>query len=243
VALGRGRPPRARRLREAKDALYREHVIGVAEQAFADRGFAAAHMSAIAAGAGVSLAKLYQLYPGKQQLYRGVLLARDREMVGEVERRLNARPLGPESVEHVLVLMETHLRYLLEHPAYLRMQLREGYAWTARAAHPTGEEHRMWQRGIDSIAQVHAWGVRQGWFSPDEPRELARLLLTAQQTRLANWVAAGMREAHDAVIARIQADFVRLCCRPGVVATLLSEDGASLRAETVARLARVRDGG
>jgi hypothetical protein len=42
------------------------------------------------------------------------------------------------------------------------------------------------------------------------------------------------------VIARIQADFVRVCCRPAVVAKMLADDGAGLRPETQERIAALR---
>ena len=39
--LGRGRKPQARKLRDAKDAAYRAHIIEVAERTFAAQNFAA----------------------------------------------------------------------------------------------------------------------------------------------------------------------------------------------------------
>lgn len=238
--LGRGRRPRAKPLREARDAAYRQHVVDTAERTFAEQGFADTRMQDIAAAASVSLAKLYQLYPSKEDLYRGVLLARDREMLGQFEQRWGRDLKAPASVEHVLLFMETHLRFLLEHADYLRLQLRDGFAWYSRAAQPTSEEQRMWERGVANISAVLGWGVRQGWFSPAEPRAQARMILAAQQTRLANWVIDGMRAPHEAVIAGIQADFVRLCCRPAVNASLLADDGGGLSPRARARLAELR---
>src|SRR5438105_4115295 len=100
-ALGRGRPPQARKLRDAKDALYREHIVEVAERTFAEQGFVATRMQDIAAAAGVSLAKLYQFYPGKDELYRGVLLVRDREMLDAFLERWSSIVGAPQSVEQV----------------------------------------------------------------------------------------------------------------------------------------------
>src|SRR3569623_1794934 len=62
VQLGRGRRPQARKLRDAKDAMYREHIMEVAERIFADQGFANTKMQDIAAVAGISLGTLYQSY-------------------------------------------------------------------------------------------------------------------------------------------------------------------------------------
>lgn len=235
VRLGRGRRPQARKLRDAKGALYREHIMEVAERVFAEQGFAATRMQDIAAAAGVSLATLYQSYAGKEELHRGVLIARDRQMLEGVQARWGHALQRPESVEQVLFLMETHLHFLLDHPDYLRMLLRTGYAWYDRAAQPTAAEQQMWERGLSNIKQVLRWGTAQGYFNAGNPVDQARVLIAAQQSRFANWVLDGMHQPHAEVIAQIQADFVRLCCRPVVAAGLLAEDGAGL-----ARRARER---
>lgn len=236
VKLGRGRRPQARKLRDARDALYREHIMDVAEKIFADQGFASTKMQDIAAAAGISLATLYQSYPGKQELHRGLLIERDKQMF---DRVLSARPQvtgAPESVEQVLLFMETHLYFLLDHPDYLRMQLQEGHAWYHRAAQPTPDEQQMWERGLFLIGQMFTWGMQKGFFSPGNAVHQARLLMATQQTRFANWVMDGMREPHEAVVTRIQADFVRLFCRPEVVAGVLSVDGEGLSEKTLATI-------
>lgn len=241
VRLGRGRRPQARKLRDAREALYRNHIMEVAERIFATAGFHDARMQDIAAAAGVSLATLYQWYPGKERLHRSILIERDRQMLAQVQARWGHALGRLRGVEHVLLLMETHLRFLLDHPDYLRLQLREGYAWYARAAQPTADEQQMYERGLDNIVGVLAWGVREGLFSPGAPRDLARLILSAQQTRFANWVMDGARGAKDEVIALIQADFVRLCCRPAVAARLLSENGAGLAPAARGRIRHLDD--
>jgi hypothetical protein len=76
---------------------------------------------------------------------------------------------------------------------------------------------------------LFAWGQSQGLFVDGEHVDLARMLLTIQQTRLANWVQSGMQESHDIVIRRIQGDFVRFFCRPDAAASLLSAEGAIVR--------------
>ena len=236
VRLGRGRRPQARKLRDARDALYREHILEIAERVFAEQGFAATRMQDIAAAAGISLATLYQSYPGKEDLYRGVLITRDRAMLEAVTSRWSGAIAAPESVEQVLVLMETHLHFLLDHPEYLRLLLRTGYAWYDRAAQPTDAEQQMWERGLRSIEAVLAWGVQRKVFNPGNATDQARLLIASQQARFANWATDGMRQARAEVVAQIQADFVRLLCRPAVAAELLAPDGAGLSARTLARL-------
>jgi AcrR family transcriptional regulator len=233
VRLGRGRRPLQRRLRDAKDALYRQHILEVAETIFAKHGFAATKMQTIAARAGVSLATLYQAYENKQALHRSILIERDRQMLAAVEAHSGAGAPTPQSVEQVLMFMSIHLQFLLDHADYLRLQLQEGYAWYHNAAWPTGDEQRMWEQGLQQMMRVLAWGMERKFFSPGDPADLTRLVLVQQQTRLANWVMAGMRESDASVIARIQADFVRMFCIPKQIARLLTANGAALNARTL----------
>jgi AcrR family transcriptional regulator len=236
VKMGRGRAPRARKLQDAKDALYREHIMDVAERIFAEQGFLNTKMQDIASAAGISLGRLYLSYPGKAELHRGLLIVRDRQMLDQVLGKSKETLQAPQSTEQILWFMETHLSFLLQHPNYLRMQLQEGHAWYHQAAQPTREEQQMWDRGLSVLEQLFSWGIGIGLFSPATAGHQARMLLALQQTRLANWVMDGMRETHETVILRIQADFVRLFCRPEIGAKLLSADGAGLSDKTIKRI-------
>ena len=215
-------------LRSAREALYRQHIIEAAEKVFAEQGYSQSKMQDIAKAASVSLTTLYQSFAGKQALYRAVLVTRDEEMLAVVMAQVAETLKPPGKVEQVLRLMRVHLAFLLNHPDYLRMQLHEGVAWYHSASRPSAEEERMWNQGLDLMAQVFGWGVEAGLFIPGEPEDQARLLLALQQVRLANWVAGDMQQSHDEVIAHVQADFVRNFCRPKEAARLLENDGSGL---------------
>ncbi len=233
IRLGRGRRPQASKLRAAKDALYREHIMEVAERIFAEQGFANTRMQDVATSAGISLATLYQSYPSKQELHRALLIERDRQMLNLVMEQTRLGFSMPESVEELLLFQETHLHFLLDHPDYLRMQLQEGHAWYHTSAQPTQDEQQMWDQGLAFLEQVLLWGMQKGLFSPGDPRHQGRLLLAMQQTRLANWVLDGMKESHAGVVARIQADFVRLFCVPSIASRLLAPTGEGLNQKTL----------
>lgn len=232
----RGRRPQSRELQAAKDALYREHILEAAERIFAEQGFANTKMQDIARAVGISLGTLYQAYPGKSELYRAILITRDSEMFNTVMAKGQQALQQPQSIEQLLCLMQTHLGFMLEHPDYLRMQLQQGHAWYHSTAWPSREEQQLWERGIGALKFVFAWGQSQGLFIAGDQEDQARLLLTLQQTRLANWVLAGMRESQESVIMQIQADFMRNFCKPAVSAKLLTEDGSSLNARTRDRI-------
>lgn len=226
----------ARGLRAAKEDLVRQHAMDAAEHVFAQHGFAQAKMQTIARKAGISLATLYQLYPGKQELYRAVLLAHDRELMTAVTSNPALKSAQPISIIPLLKVMHTQLEYLLKHPNYLRLILQEGYAWYHSAAQPTRDEQALWSQGLDVISTVFAQGVKWGELIPAKPADQARLLIALQQARLASWMSDGMQEEHEIVIARIQSDFIRQFCRPALAAQLLSEDGGGLSSKTLGEL-------
>jgi AcrR family transcriptional regulator len=235
----RGRRPQSQELRAAKEALYREHIMEAAERIFAEQGFDDTKMQDIARAVGISLATLYQAYPGKAELYRAILIARDAQMLNTVMAKGQAVLQQPQTIEQLLWLMETHLRFLLEHPDYLRMQLQQGHAWYHATAWPSREEQQMWERGLAAVQQVFAWGAARGLFVSGDAADQARLMMAMQQARLANWVGGGMQESHAAVMARIQTDFVRTFCHASAAAELLSADGLTLNRATRDRISAV----
>lgn len=219
----------ANSLRAAKDELVRRHILDAAEWVFAESGFTQTKMQTIAKQAGVSLATLYQFYPGKQELYRSVLLSRDEEMMAVVMNQpALASGLGL-SVVAVLSLQSGHLAFLLSHPNYLKLILHEGYAWYHSAAQPTENEQALWEQGLKLMTTVFEHGMKVGELIKADPADQARLLMALQQARLASWVADGMQEGHTKLIARIQADFVRQFCTPKTASELLTADGCALR--------------
>lgn len=228
----RQREPQAAKLQAAKDAVYRQHIMEAAEELFAGQGFSNTKMQDIARASGLSLGTLYQTYAGKQALYRQLLKARAGEMLDAVMAQGAPVLENPTSVVKLLWLTEVHIRFLLEHDSYLRIQLQQGYAWYHEAAQPGPDEQKMWQQGIELIKQVLDWGMEQGYFVAGDTGDQARLMIAMQQTRLANWVIAGMEEPHHHVVARIQADFIRQFCHPRVTAGMLSADGAHLSEST-----------
>lgn len=234
----RGR--RASKLQAARDAIYREHILEVAEELFAEHGFDSCKMQDIARAASMSLGTLYQTFPGKQGLYRELLIKRSEEMVGVVMEQGLSVLSQPQSIAQVLWLIGVQVGYLLEHRNYLRIQLEAGYAWYHLAAQPSEHEQQLWARGIEYIQGVLTWGLEQGLIVPgDATVDQARLMLTMQQTRLANWLADGMQDSHAHVISLIQADFVRQFCRPQIMVGFLTSDGARINAQTRAELLKM----
>ncbi|QHS10063.1 TetR/AcrR family transcriptional regulator [Sinimarinibacterium sp. NLF-5-8] len=224
-------------LREAKAALYREHILAAAEAIFAEQGVDATKMQDIAREVGISLGTLYQSFAGKGELHRAILISRSQQMVETVTQRGVQVLVKPTGVEPILWLIGVQVQFLLDHRDYLRIQLQQGFAWYHATSWPSAEEERLWKQGLEQMRGIFAWGQAQKWFVPGDGTDLAQLMMALQQARLMHWVSAGMVEDAAPVIARIQTDFVRQFCRPSVALTLLSEDGSQLSARALASIA------
>lgn len=204
--------PDKKDLRDAREALSRQHILKVAEHLFAEQGFAQTRMQDIAAEAEMSLATLYQQFAGKQKLFRAILIERDQAMMKLVLSKAGNLFSGSANLQPMLTLMGEQIGYLLDHPDYLRLQLQEGRLWFHSDTRPSSEEQQLWQQGQAMMQQMFQWGIEHGLFVADEPEDMARMMLAMQQTRLASWVADQMRKPKAAVIQQIQQDFVRFFC-------------------------------
>ena len=98
----------------------------------------------------------------------------------------------------------TFIRWLADHPTYLRMHLAEGYSWAAPSQYRTELQVEAWERGISMMAALFEAGIADGTMRPGAPRLLARLASATQQVFLSAWFEAGMTEPLDALIARVQ---------------------------------------
>ena len=62
-------------------------------------------------------------------------------------------------------------------------------------------------------AQDATWNIEAGTFYAGDPGRLARTLAAMQQVRLFDWVADGMREDPEVVIAELELSLRRAFCR------------------------------
>src|SRR3990172_6266117 len=79
-------------VRRRRTELYRTVVLEAAERVFAERGFAEAKMQQIAATAGLSLATLYGVFPGKAELFDAIHELRGAELLAHAATVGSALP-------------------------------------------------------------------------------------------------------------------------------------------------------
>jgi AcrR family transcriptional regulator len=187
--------------RQARNVVYRQHILEAAERVFAERGFETAKVQEISKLAGLSMGTIYAIFPGKTELYRAILEERGEELLGLVRKVVE----GPGSARAALDgLIELYVSYFVGHPGFLQMHLRSGASWGLGP--PAGADTRVkhWEDIQALQAEVFQRGIAEGAFVEEEPGYLARMFSVMDQVLLADWVAGGMKAGREALVKRLR---------------------------------------
>lgn len=201
------RGPRAA-AREAREEVYREHVLRAAEEVFAEEGYEAAKLVDISRRVRLSMGSIYALFPGKEQIYDAITERRATELLALIQEVV-ARDQGP--LETLESLARAYVGYFHSHPEFLRMHVRTGTAWALAAR--TGDRGAL-AREIQALqTSIFARGVASGVFIDEDAEYLAFLFTGMDEIHLAQWVAGGMREPPEELAERflriVRRTFVR----------------------------------
>lgn len=210
-------PAARQRLQEAKKALYREAVVAAAERAFAEGGYEAAKVQAIAKAAGVSLATLYAVFPRKWDIFRALQQDRLQQLMQTVAGLIAS---ARDPFERLRSGIEGYLRFHMAHPDFLRVQLRERVPWGTTDELRTPEQTRAWEAGLQMMIGSFAEGMKRGLFVEDDPELCARTATAMSQVRLVLWIDRGAEESADEVARTAMLQLVRTFARPEKVAEL-----------------------
>ena len=206
-----------KRLQEAKRALYREAILDAAEREFAAHGYEQAKVTDIAKGAGVSLATLYATFPKKHDVYRALQKDRLEQLMRDVGGRVLA---ARDPFERLRGGIEGYLRFHMEHPDYLRGQLREGVPWGTTDQLRTPEQTQAWEAGRVMMMTAFEAGMDEGWFVRDDPELCARTATAMSQVRLSLWIDRDMDQSVDEVAEAAMLQLLRTFARPEKLADL-----------------------
>jgi AcrR family transcriptional regulator len=204
----RGGLRRKERVRRARSALYRQLVLEAAERVFAEKGAADTKMEEIAAESGLSLGTVYSVYSGKAGIVRAIHESRLAEVL---QRTIDVARGVRDPLERLLRGVRATLEFFVLHPEYLRLHLREGYAWgLGDAAAASREQAAAWREGVAMQRALFARGVEEGLFHPGDPELMARMMIALQQVQLARWVETGMQRQPEELAAEMD-QLVRRC--------------------------------
>lgn len=203
------RPPREE-ARQARNDLYRQHILSAAERVFAERGFENAKVQDISQLAGLSMGTIYALFPGKAELLQAILDQRGGDILARA-RAVAARALPP--LESLRALVRDYIEYFVAHPDFLRMHLRQGSSWVLSPTPETETRVQMWREVHALQTEIFRRGVEGGVFVNESPAFLARLFSAMDQVLLADWVENGMSADQATLVERVQRLVERTFCR------------------------------
>lgn len=207
---------RPKRLRDARAAMYTELILEAATVVFAREGYEATKVQQIAKESGISLGTLYDVFPGKVEIWRAI---HERHLSALFQATLAemARASAPNLVDHLLVGLEAYLGYLVAHPHYLRLHLMDGSAWALGTGMRSNVQLEAWERGKGLMTDLLARGVAEGALVEEDPELLAQIMIGMHQIRLAHWVKGGMKTSPAEVVTRIQEHTLRAFFVPSLV--------------------------
>ena len=162
--------------REARNQLYREHILQAAERVFAERGFESAKLQEISTLAGLSMGTIYSIFASKDELFLALLEERGQQL-RDLAREVAAAPGSARAALERLI--EAYIDYFVAHPTFLTMHLKLGHSWVLAPA-------------------------AEGAFVEDDPEFFAKLFSAMDQVVLAQWAARGMKAGREALIARLR---------------------------------------
>lgn len=198
--------------RKARNDVYRAHILEVAEEVFADRGFESAKLQEISDRAKLSMGTIYAIFPGKDDLFQAILDDKGVELLRLV-RAVAAQPQAPLAQLHALI--EAYIDYFVAHPNFLRMHLRAGTSWVVSPESKAESRASIWREVHALQAEIFRRGIEAGVFVEDDPALLARLFSAMDQVLLADWVAGGMKLTRDDLVAKLEAIVERCFCARG----------------------------
>ncbi|MDJ0851649.1 MAG: TetR/AcrR family transcriptional regulator [Myxococcota bacterium] len=194
------------RLAAARQRMYRDLVFESAEHVFAEKGFEDATMQEIAAEAGISLKTLYAHFPGKNELYAEIQTVRGNEFVAHVA---GAHAAGGSALDALARGVRAYVDFLVEHPDFLKIHLREREAWGLRA-----REDETGLLGLTGFVEVIERGIEEGTFYEGDADLLARMGIAVIQVPLGDWTEGIGEENAESVAEVILVALRRLLCRP-----------------------------
>jgi AcrR family transcriptional regulator len=196
--------------RQARNDLYRQHILEAAEAVFAERGFDNAKLQDISRQAGVSMGTIYAIFPGKEDLFRAILAERGRELLQVARAGAHSHDDPRAALDG---LIAAYIDYFIDHPNFLRMHVRLGTSWVLGPTMGSQGQVELWAEIHTLQAELMRRGIAAGAFVDDDPALLAKIFSALDQVVLADWVASGMKAARADLIARMQKLIARVIAR------------------------------
>ena len=146
---------------------------------------------------------------GKAQIFRALHELRVRDMLSRIAEVLGDETRDPaESLRDRFAAVAT---FLMDHPNFLRIVLREGRAWALdNLEHPLVDARHASDRLLE---RLFLRGIRAGTFHDEDPKLMVARLRALEQVQLAAWISSRARISKRAATEAIQRQARRLTSR------------------------------
>ncbi|WP_232678873.1 TetR/AcrR family transcriptional regulator [Nocardioides sp. R-C-SC26] len=191
--------PLVARLDDARRAVYREHILDVAEAEFGRCGFSAAKVGDIATRAGISLATLYKTFASKADLWDALNTDRMEEFTRVVTERTSAIA---SPLERLLVGARAEVEFFAARDAFLQLHLRDGLSWGTASTFPgagQGAQRVAWRTGMAMTAATAQEAIDAGELRQVRSEVAAAIVISSLQIWLTDWIATGRSRPIDQV--------------------------------------------
>jgi AcrR family transcriptional regulator len=177
--------------------------------------------------AGVSIGTLYRTFPdGKVGIYTAIQEHRGAELLEHTRQMgLKAFEQSNDVVEAFLEGMAALVDYMVSHPNFLRLTLRQ--SWTSASDETTMGQMAIRKLGMEGTVEGIRLGIASGAFIDADPELLARAMGAIQQAHLTHWLDRP-RPAEE-VAADLKEMVLRLFCRPEELARRRNRDTQDAR--------------
>jgi AcrR family transcriptional regulator len=171
-------------LRERRRQLEQDHrradIVRAASRMFGEKGYDGAQIAEIAAAAEVSLASLYSLFEGKEDIYQAVILSAAESIQEAVRRKVE--PIA-DPAERLITLVDSLFDCFEQNRDLLRIYTRStgGLPWRVRGT--LGDSSfAIFQRFTDWVAALAREAERAGYLRGIDPDAFAFTLIGAVTT-------------------------------------------------------------
>jgi AcrR family transcriptional regulator len=197
-------------VQQQRHEVFRTAVLAAAEEEFARVGYDRAKVAAVAKGADVSLATVYKLFDGKQDIWDQLHAERMQVLLERVRRRAAS---AATPLDRLLDGISGVAEFLTEHDAYLALSLDQSNGWLAPGG-GVGVQRSVWAAGLEMIGHGVDAAVAAGQIEGMRPGVASRLVVSALQVWLAEWVGSGRDRPADEVVADLVGSLRRFLTSP-----------------------------
>ena len=205
-------PSRRRSRRERELANRRLDAIEGAAAVFATKGFHEAQMTEIAATAELSLASLYSMFRGKEELYREVLRTATERIRESVQ---NAAAEIDDAAEALLAVIDGMFACFDDMHDLMRMVMtaNQGLPWRIRehmgeTSREAAESFFLWVVGLANEAR------EQGYLKGMDPEVFARVMMAAVASTGAHIAQDDADRTFSSAAPEVRAIFARVLAPP-----------------------------